>query len=86
MDRNELERAGRDMLRLETLAEISSVKEEIAGYGAKFGSFEDLKVAAHAEGQEDFEKDDAYNAWAWAVDYLKTLEARLRELSPDVAA
>lgn len=86
MTKKDLEQAGREMLTLEILAEISIVKEEIRGYARRFGTLESLRAASEAIGTEDFEQDDAYNAWAWAIEYLATLEARLKDLHPDVAA
>jgi hypothetical protein len=86
MTQKELEQAGREMLTLEILAEISTIKEEIRGYARQYGTLESLKATSEATGIEDFERDDACNAWSWALEYLAHLESRLKALRPDVAA
>lgn len=85
MTGKELEQAGREMLTLETLAKISALKQEIAGYQLRYGSFEELQALTSREGIEDFELDDTYNAWRWAREYLASLHDKLSALRPDAA-
>ena len=85
MTSKELEQAGRELLTLETLAKISALKQEIAGYQARHGSFEDLEALTSRPDVEDFDLDDAMNAWRWAREYLASLQETLFSLQPDAA-
>lgn len=86
MTDKELEQAGREMFILETLAKISALKQEIAGYEARYGSYEALEAEAAKNGAEDFEADEAHNAWRWAREYLEALQGKLAALRSDAAA
>lgn len=85
MTGKEFEQAGREMLTLETLAKISALKQEIAGYQFRYGIFEELQALTSQEGVEDFDLDDTCNAWRWAREYLASLQQKLNALHPDAA-
>ncbi len=85
MKQRDLEDAGRELLILETLANISSYRQEIEGYQQRYGSFERVEAAANAVGEEDFELDDAHNAWCWARERLEELQETLKTLQSDAA-
>lgn len=85
MGDRDLERAGREMLALEALAEIAVLKEELAGYQLRYGSFESVEASANAIGSEDFERDDAYLDWRSARERLAALDEKLRSLIPHAA-
>ena len=85
MTDKELKEAGREMLTLETLAKISSLKQEIEGYLRHHGSFEAVEAKANRVGEEDFDLDNAYNAWRWAREHLAKLEEQLKTLRTDAA-
>ncbi|MBM3270212.1 MAG: hypothetical protein FJZ01_21465 [Candidatus Sericytochromatia bacterium] len=85
MTDKELEQAGRELLILETLAKISALRQEIEGYERRYGSFEALQAKTSRTGEEDFDLDDACNAWRWAQEHLTSLEDRLKTLRSDAA-
>ena len=85
MTKKELEDAGREMLTLETMARISALQQEVDGYQRRYGAFEQVEARARETGKEDFDLDDAYNAWRWAREQLEDLRERLSSLRSDAA-
>ena len=85
MTGKDIEQAGREMLTLETLAKISALEQEIAGYQHRHGSYDELLALTCQENVEDFELDDTLNAWRWAVEYLASLREHLNDLHSDAA-
>ncbi len=86
MGNDELIKAGRELLALETLAEIAIAKEEIERFQARFGHFETVEASYLAAGTEIAELDDAYLDWRAARERLALLENRLSSLRPGDAA
>jgi|GEM_PF-4418000 len=73
------------MLTLETLAKISALEQEIAGYQRRHGSYDELLAVTCQQEAEDFELDDTLNAWRWAREYLAALREQLNDLRSDAA-
>lgn len=82
---DDLQSAGRELITLEIMGEVSACRERIEELKARYGSFDKLEEGYNAKGEEDFDRDDHYLAWRAAREQLIYWQEQLRKLKADAA-
>lgn len=82
---DDLQSAGRELIALEIMGEISACYERIDELKARYGSFERFEQRYNAAGEEDFHLDDHYLAWRAVQEQLGYWQEQLHKLEADAA-